>query len=320
MYPTLEWLENGELRCIPVVDRVFIGRVCSAVPVDKRILIEQTSVSRDHAVVSRAGTNLSIHDSSRNGTRVNGVRISPATNHPLGDGDRIGIGTVEIVVRLGVGAQTTPVNESLDETTTLTIESVVTHLVADVRGYSAMAQHNPSADLRTLITRLFERFSDAVNVHRGVVKDFAGDAIFAFWEHGPGVNADVAISACNAALVQLRELDTLEFAGLIEQPLRVGWGIATGRVTLSHYGVRQDSMAVIGDATNLAFRLAGLASKTLEAPIVLCEHTAQLVRPKLAVISLGSVETKGRTGREEVYGLVVNSNLGSGGTPLLPSN
>lgn len=318
MNPMLEWQENGELRCIPVVDRVFIGRVCSAVPIDKRILIEQTSVSRDHAVVTRAGANLFIHDSSRNGTRVNGVRISPATNHLLSDGDRIGIGNVEIVVLLGVGTQTPPANESLDETTTLTIESVVTHLVADVRGYSAMAQHNPSADLRTMITRLFEQFSGAVNAHRGVVKDFAGDAIFAFWEHGPSDNAEAAVSACNTALVQLRELDALEFSGLVEQPLRVGWGIATGRVTLSHYGVRQDSMAVIGDATNLAFRLAGLANKTIDVPIVLCEHTAELVRPKLAVVSLGPVKTKGRTGREEVYGLVMNSTLESGGTPLLP--
>lgn len=319
MNPTLEWHENGELRSIAVLDRVFIGRVCSAVPIEKRILIEQTSVSRDHAVVAREGSILSIRDTSRNGTRINGVRISPAISHRLSEGDRIGIGDFDIVVHLGVGESSRQNDDSLDETTTLTIESVVTHLVADVRGFSSMAQHQPSGELHSLITRIFERFSAVVNTHQGVVKDFAGDAIFAFWEHGPSGVADVAVSACQAARVQMRELNSLVAASGMSEPLRVGWGISTGRVTLSHYGVRQDSMAVVGDATNLAFRLAGLANKTLDAPVVLCEHTAQLVRPKMAVVSLGRVETKGRAGQEEVYGLVEN-DIESGVMPPLPSD
>lgn len=304
MNPTLQWQENGESRSVAVMDRVFIGRVCSGAPVNKRILIEQSSVSRDHAVVTVTGAALSIRDTSRNGTRVNGVRITSGSEHALSTGDCISIGTFNIVVNLGGDVQDSQPHSALDVTTTLSIEEIVTHLVADVRGYSTLAQQHPSDAVRGLLSQLFERFSETVNQNHGVVKDFAGDAIFAFWEHGQELNIDTAVLACRTALMQFGELNKLPQIALMDTPLRVGWGIATGRVTLSHYGVRQDTMAVVGDATNLAFRLAGLANKALDAHIVVCDSTAKLVQADLPLIELGEVETKGRSGREKVWSLV----------------
>lgn len=301
---TLQWQENGQSRSVAVVDRVFIGRVCSGAPVNKRILIEQASVSRDHAVVTVTGTTLSIRDTSRNGTRVNGIRITSGSEHALHTGDCINIGTFDIVVNLSSDAQRAQVQTELDVTTTLSVEEVVTHLVADVRGYSTLAQQHPSDAVRGLLSQLFERFSEAVNRHHGVVKDFAGDAIFAFWEHGQDAKTEMAVRACRTALMQYDELNKLPQIAQMETPLRVGWGIATGRVTLSHYGVRQDTMAVVGDATNLAFRLAGLANKALDSNIVVCDCTAKLVPAELRLVELGEVETKGRTGRETVWSLV----------------
>jgi len=73
---------------------------------------------------------------------------------------------------------------------------------------------------------------------------------------------------------------------------------------LSHYGMRAENLAVVGDSTNLAFRLAALANKELDSSIVLCASTARLVGPYLGVRSLGAVATKGREGLEDVFGLV----------------
>ncbi len=60
------------------------------------ISIEDPLVSRQHARVTILGDDVAIEDlSSRNGVRVNGQAISG--RHPLADGDRLRIGTQELV-------------------------------------------------------------------------------------------------------------------------------------------------------------------------------------------------------------------------------
>jgi class 3 adenylate cyclase len=72
---------------------------------------------------------------------------------------------------------------------------------------------------------------------------------------------------------------------------------------MSHYGSRAADLALVGDCTNLAFRLSGLANKVLSEKIVICAQTAELVRNDLEILDLGSVPIKGRTGKEQVFGL-----------------
>ena len=86
--------------------------------------------------------------------------------------------------------------------------------------------------------------------------------------------------------------------------LQMGWGITTGTVTLSHYGSRAADLALVGDCTNLAFRLSGIANKEFSEKIVICSHTAELVRNDLSVKDLGTVTVKGRKGKEHVFALI----------------
>ena len=83
----------------------------------------------------------------------------------------------------------------------------------------------------------------------------------------------------------------------------MGWGITTGKVTLSHYGSRAADLALVGDCTNLAFRLSGLANKELSEKIVICSQTARLVKNQLSIKDLGSIPIKGRKGQEQVFAL-----------------
>jgi class 3 adenylate cyclase len=83
----------------------------------------------------------------------------------------------------------------------------------------------------------------------------------------------------------------------------MGWGITTGKVTMSHYGSRAADLALVGDCTNLAFRLSGLANKELSEKIVICSQTADLVRGELELKDLGSVPIKGRAGKEHIFAL-----------------
>jgi len=81
-----------------------------------------------------------------------------------------------------------------------------------------------------------------------------------------------------------------------------GWGVSTGRVTLSHYGVRSENIAVVGASANLAFELARAATRRLPSSIVVCQRTAQLVADSLPLCALAPVETKAQES-ERVFGL-----------------
>lgn len=305
--PCLHWRDaQGNSHDLFVEDRVFLGRVCAGAPADRRIIIDDANVSRDHAVITRGAGQLFIRDTSRNGTRVNGVRISPGVEQRLFHGDVIQIGAWQLNVECRDTAPES-VAEGVEQTQVVAVDEMVTHLVADVRGFSTLAQSSEAQVLYTVMARLYEALSNIVVVHHGTVKDYAGDAIFAFWEHGREARRDLAFAACRAALAQTEAVSRVaaELAARYPDlaPIRMGWGISTGRVTISHYGVRADNLALVGDSTNLAFRLAGLAGKTLPSPIVLCACTAELITPDLRPIPLGQVETKGRAGLEPVFGL-----------------
>ncbi len=72
---------------------------------------------------------------------------------------------------------------------------------------------------------------------------------------------------------------------------------------MAHYGARVADLALVGDCTNLAFRLSGMANKSLPSPVAICCQTANLVRNALLLSDLGFVTVLGRTGQEHVFGI-----------------
>jgi len=308
--PCLEWQDvEGCCHRVNIIERLYIGRVCQGVPADKRVIIRDVNVSRDHAIITRAGNALTIKDSSRNGTWVNNVRITSGGEQKLVSGDFVHIGSTKLHVVFS--EQPDHCNSGdvnlIEITRVLSRQETVTHLVADIRGFSILAQQTESSLLFEVLSQLYESLTNIVHENRGTVKDFAGDAIFAFWEHNVKDDSAVVRSACHAALLQQQAAVAL-FSNLPEKfsklrHLKLGWGIATGPVTVSHYGVRSENLALVGDSTNLAFRLSGLANKELSSTIVVCHKTAEMVEQFMHVTPLGEVGTKGRAGKETVFSI-----------------
>jgi adenylate cyclase len=306
--PSLQWKdEHGEPRCLALTDKIFLGRVCRGIETTRRILVRHPMVSRDHAVVRLTRHGVEITDTSKNGTRINGVRMAPGAARRLDDGDLVTLGGTSIRLSCPELALQ-PEEENWMEQTAISPAAVcITSLVADVRGFSAFSQTADSTVVYTLIKEIFSRFSTLVDQHHGTVKDYAGDAVFAFWEHPGGESADHALSACQAAISQLRSVPDihrqLTKRGLVLPPPVLGWGLTTGKATLSHYGSRSAGLALVGDCINLAFRLSSMANKTLGSPIVMCRQTASLVRQKLSITDFGDQKIRGRTGQERLFGI-----------------
>jgi adenylate cyclase len=307
--PFLEWLdEKQKTHRLEVIDRVFIGRVCKGIDETRRIIVNDLAVSRDHAEVTWSGSRLKIKDVSKNGTWVNGVRLAAGSTEYLEDGDVIRLGETSIFVLYPGSLPFRKESDISALRTAITPKEVtVTNVVADVRGFTSMSQEENSQQVYALMKEVFKRFSGIVNEHKGTIKDYAGDAIYAFWEHGVRPSKEQAILACQNALAQAEAIDgirdELQSTNPVAEHLKMGWGVTTGLVTMSHYGSRAYDLALVGDCTNLAFRLSGMANKELDKNIILCASTATLVRESLAVDDLGEVSVRGRKGELHVFGL-----------------
>ena len=81
-------------RRLPVSDNAVLGRLPEC-----DVTLDDPSVSRRHAKISRKGTGWAITDlGSTNGVKVNGSRV---TESDLADGDRLHLGTVQLVFSVG---------------------------------------------------------------------------------------------------------------------------------------------------------------------------------------------------------------------------
>jgi len=311
--PFLEWIDDkGQTQHLEIFDKIFIGRSCKGVDPQKRILVQDAQVSRDHAVISRRAKHLKITDRSKNGTWVNGTRLAGGASSELADGDTVSLG--EFSLRVFNPENVTHVTDAAiltDGTRVTPTEIMVTNVVADVREFSTFSQTNASSDVYALMKEIFDTFSAIVYNFKGTIKDYAGDAVYAFWDHAAEPISKQAVLACEAAIQQTQTINEirakLSGKNIAADNLQMGWGITTGKVTMSHYGSRAADLALVGDCTNLAFRLSGLANKELSEKIVICSQTAELIRNDLKIKDLGAVAIKGRTGKEHVFGLNLKS-------------
>ncbi len=162
-------------------------------------------------------------------------------------------------------------------------ETEVSVLFCDLRGFSRQTERHAD-DLLEMLTRVSKALG--VMTHQildqgGVVGDFQGDAAMGFWGW-PLRQDDAVLRTCRAALGIRAEFETA--AREIETPLagfHVGIGIATGKAVAGKIGtVDQVKVTVFGPVVNLASRLEGM-TRTLRAPILLDEPTAQAIREQV---------------------------------------
>ena len=305
----IEWLDDlQQTQRIEIVDRIYIGRTCKGIDPQRRILQDHPQVSRNHAEISWTAGRLQILDTSRNGTWVNNIRMAAGSFKDLSDGDVIRIGNLVFRVVGPEVAEDPGQDIPMTELTIVSsLKEVVTSLVADMRGFTAYSQSHASSDVYGMIREIFDQFSKTVEVYNGTIKDFAGDAVFAFWEHQFEDPAIQAVRACQAAVRQLQNFSHIlvELAGKYAdiEKLQMGWGITTGPIILSQFGSRAADLAMVGDCVNLASRLAGMANKDIPENILICARTAALVENHFAMRDLGLFSIRGREGQEHIFAL-----------------
>jgi len=192
-----------------------------------------------------------------------------------------------------------------------TEELVVTVLMSDIRGYSAIAEQTDPSSLAHQLNEHRAEMNHAILDIGGTVMQFIGDAVMAcFGAPLPqDDHADLALAAARSMLERQGVVNARwEREGLARFGL--GIGLSTGPVAAALLGsVERLEYTLIGDTVNLAQRLQDLARPS---GIVLSEPTLDALDERPELTELGEQAVKGRTQEVRAYLLTTQEEASDG--------
>jgi adenylate cyclase len=166
-------------------------------------------------------------------------------------------------------------------------------LYADLRGFTALSESNPPAEVISALDAWFDRIAGAVHAFGGEVLKFIGDGVLAIFPVAGGAPrraCEAALRAVSAARVGMAHLDReRQRQGL--PPLPFGAALHLGEMLWGNIGAadRLDFTA-IGPAVNLVSRLEGLCRPLGKTVLVSGALAAETQAP---LISLGTHVLRG---------------------------
>jgi len=300
-------------------DHIEIGRDKEGRDAPGLLLVKDPTVSSRHCVITQdPDGRCFVRDTSRNGTRLNGRRLSPNLKTELKIGQILSIGKgLELRLEGEAPTQTPFEQEPTDGTlgvsnpTPVTVLVVsnptpVTVLVGDIRDYTGLVQRAAASEVQDSVGRVFEQLERAVVKLGGTLKEFQGDAIFAFWEAGSTEN--YAVDACRAALALDRLVEEMADDRSIWQvegfSLHMDWALATGIVMISGYGSEGAlGLSMVGETVVLAFRIEKFADEST-GPIIACPITKKMASDSFVFNDIGSKKAKGFENSHKLFSLV----------------
>ena len=135
-------------------------------------------------------------------------------------------------------------------------------LFADIRDFTPLVESlSPEATIH-LANRFFSRMVEELQQHRGIIVDFLGDAILAFFDPLDGPLAPTARQALECALKMqqsIKEVNVSEGASKLP-PFHMGIGLHAGEVVVGNIGSEsRTKYGIVGAAVNLAHRIQAQA-------------------------------------------------------------
>lgn len=176
-------------------------------------------------------------------------------------------------------------------------------LYADLRGFTALSEDHPPAEVILALDAWFDRIAGAIHAFGGEVLKFIGDgllAIFPVTGGAPRNACESALRAITATRAGMAHLDQERRAkGL--PPLSFGAALHLGEILWGNIGAadRLDFTA-IGRAVNLVSRLEGLCKPLGKSVLVSGALAAETEMP---LIALGTHELRGIATPCEVFAL-----------------
>lgn len=177
-------------------------------------------------------------------------------------------------------------------------EREVTVLLADIVGFTSIAEHLPPSRVALLLNAYFSRMTDIVFEHDGTLDKFIGDALLAVFG-APLEQADHARRAVDAAQAMLRAIEAIN-AERGGTPLQMRIALSTGVGLVGDIGSpRRREFTVLGDVVNTAARLEQEVARP--GQIVMTRATRDRLRDEVPTRPLGRVQLRGRAGAIDAF-------------------
>jgi adenylate cyclase len=174
-------------------------------------------------------------------------------------------------------------------------------MFSDIRDFTPIAEALSPETTIHLVNGYFTRMVEVLRRHHGIIVDFLGDAILAFFDPLDGPLAPVGREAVQCALEMQQAMLGVNLAGMGRQlpPLRMGIGLHAGEVVVGNIGSEtRAKYGIVGAAVNLAHRLQAQARG---GEVVISEAVYRLVQPEVTVSRQFEARLKGIQGPVALY-------------------
>jgi len=256
---------------------ISIGRSKSS-----ELLINESTVSRNHAIIKQIGDKYYIIDSgSSNGTFKDGKRVhSPVL---LEHKSLIQCGNAQIVF------YEDKIDEDSDDTmisldSNFIVNSIV--VIADIRGYTSFSESIPIRKVSEFMAHWFKDISNCIEENNGYIDSFIGDCVYARWDV---TNDSKLVHKILNTVLQMnkvtRKLSQDITNGDIE--LEISSGIHLGEIIV---GSKTNNTG-LGDTVNTAFRLESF-TRELDTDILISKEVHALLNIKK---NINEVVLKGKS-------------------------
>ncbi len=171
-------------------------------------------------------------------------------------------------------------------------KAVVTIMMSDLRGFTAMCERMNPQDLTRALNHYFQEMYEEISQYKGTLVEFLGDGLFVIF--GAPIEAENHASDAVACAVGMQSrMDDInrwnEANGF--EPFAMGIGINTGEVVIGNIGSdRRTKYGVMGANVNLAGRVE---SYTTDGQILISPSTREAVLAELTVAHEFPVTPKG---------------------------
>jgi adenylate cyclase len=294
---------DGGERTVPIFDQLFVGRECAGISERRRLVIRDPGISRSHLEIrlDAAADQAFIIDTSTNGTTLNGARLERAVPVPIKPNDQIEIGDVTLTFRSARFNADRKGKGTANLTVARIVEAAMVMVVGDITNYSTISEVTDNTVIATSLNHLWRELRRLLRDHRGTLNHYAGDAMYAVWElrRLPEAN-ELAIDFALAASRKVEEFaPTLPLRDQDGAPIHMGWAVVQGSAAIA--AMTRTVEAVIGDATNVAFRLSGIAGRAGRAAVMVTDAVHSAVEAQYVWGDAEQVAIKGRKFEETVY-------------------
>lgn len=178
-------------------------------------------------------------------------------------------------------------------------EREVTVMFCDIVSFTKIAERLEPTELSDFIRDYLTSVTEIITRHGGTIDKYIGDAVMSLFG-APVANESAPRDAIAAALEMLEFVRGMDLPPAIKGPLRVCFGISTGKAVIGNIGSAQRvEYTALGDTVNVASRL-----ESFSRPGEICIDDATQERVgegSFAIQHIGTIDVRNRAQPVEVF-------------------